>query len=268
VRATIWGCRGSLATPGEPTVRYGGNTTSVEVRTSSGRLVILDAGTGIRPLGLSLAAERPARIDLVLTHLHLDHVEGLGFFAPLFDADCPVTIWGPHQQGSSLRERVAAYLSPPLFPLPFERFGAHVEFVELGDETWSLDGLRLTSKSVRHPGSTLAYRLEEDGRTFTFIPDNELGLDPESGLALAEGADLLFHDAQYTPDEYRTRSGWGHTSIDDLPSFLAEAGPRRAVMFHHDPTHADAALESMRDRVRELAGREVELAAERSSYEL
>jgi len=268
VRATIWGCRGSLATPGEPTVRYGGNTTSVEVRTSSGRLVILDAGTGIRPLGLSLAAERPASIDLVLTHLHLDHVEGLGFFAPLFDADCPVTIWGPRQQGSSLRERVAAYLSPPLFPLPFEQFGEHVEFVEVGDETWSLDGLRLTSRGVRHPGSTLAYRLEEDGSTFTFIPDNELGLDPESGLGLADGADLLFHDAQYTPDEYRTRSGWGHTSIDDLPPFLAEAAPRRAVMFHHDPTHADEALESMRDRVRELAGREVELAAERSSYEL
>ena len=268
MRATIWGCRGSLATPGEPTIRYGGNTTSVEVRTASGRIVVLDAGTGIRPLGLALAGERPARIDLVLTHLHLDHLEGLGFFAPLFDPDCAITIWGPHQEGSSLRDRVAAYLSPPLFPLPFPEFGSRIEFVEVGAETWQLDGLGITSGVVQHPGSTLGYRLEEDGRVFTFIPDNELGLAPESGLPLAEGADLLFHDAQYTPDEYRTRHGWGHTSIDDLPRFLAAAAPKQAVMFHHDPTHADAALETMADRVRELAGREVELGAERSSYEL
>jgi phosphoribosyl 1,2-cyclic phosphodiesterase len=268
VRATIWGCRGSLATPGEPTLRYGGNTTSVEVRTGSGRIVVLDAGTGIRPLGLALAAERPARIDLVLTHLHLDHVEGLGFFAPLFDADCAITIWGPHQDGATLRERVAAYLSPPLFPLPFAEFGSRIEFVECEHEPWSLDGLTITPARVKHPGSTLAYRLEEAGGTFAFVPDNELGLDPESGLELAEGADLLFHDAQYTSDEYRTRHGWGHTAIDDLPGFLAAARPKRAVMFHHDPTHGDAALESMQERVQELAGRDVDLAAERSSYEL
>jgi phosphoribosyl 1,2-cyclic phosphodiesterase len=268
VRATIWGCRGSLATPGEPTIRYGGNTTSVEVRTTSGRIVVLDAGTGIRPLGLALAAERPERIDLILTHLHLDHVEGLGFFTPLFDSDCAITIWGPHQDGSSLRDRVAAYLSPPLFPLPFAQFGSRIEFREVGDETWQLDGLDVTAAPVAHPGSTLGYRLEEDGSVFTFIPDNELGLDPESGLALAAGADLLFHDAQYTPDEYATRNGWGHTSIEDLPRFLAAADPKRAVMFHHDPTHADSALESMQERLRDLTGRDVELAAERNVYDI
>src|SRR4051812_47026951 len=114
MRATIWGCRGSLATPGDTTVRYGGNTTSVEVRTASGRLVVLDAGTGIRPLGLAVP-ERHEHVDLLLTHLHLDHLEGLGFFAPLFDPECSVTIWGPPQEGSSLEERVRTYLSPPLF---------------------------------------------------------------------------------------------------------------------------------------------------------
>jgi phosphoribosyl 1,2-cyclic phosphodiesterase len=268
VRATIWGCRGSLATPGEPTIRYGGNTTSVEVRSAAGRIVILDAGTGIRPLGLALADERPRRIDLILTHLHLDHVEGLGFFAPLFDPDCAITIWGPHQEGSSLRERVADYLSPPLFPLPFAEFGSHIEFREVGSESWQLDGLNVTAAPVRHPGSTLGYRLEEDGRVFAFIPDNELGLEPESGLALAERADVLFHDAQYTPDEYRARNGWGHTSIEDLPRFLTTADPGRTVMFHHDPTHADGALEAMHERVRELTGRNVELAAERTTYEI
>ena len=267
MRATIWGCRGSLATPGEHTARYGGNTTSVEIRTETGRLVVLDAGTGIRPLGLSLA-EPPAQIDLLLTHLHLDHVEGLGFFAPLFDPDCEITIWGPHQTGSTLAERIAGYLSPPFFPRPFGDFGSHVEFVECGEETWSIDGLTITSAAVRHPGDTLAYRLEENGRTFAFVPDNELGLDPESGLGLAEGVDLLFHDAQYTREEYAVRTGWGHTALDDLPPFLESAGPERFVMFHHDPAHGDATLETMRALEQELAGRAVELAAEGAIYEL
>ena len=108
MKTTVWGCRGSLATPGDTTLRYGGNTTSVEVRTSSGRLVVLDAGTGIRPLGLSLGTEHPRQIDLLLTHLHLDHVEGLGFFAPLFDPECSITVWGPGQEGSSLAARTVA----------------------------------------------------------------------------------------------------------------------------------------------------------------
>ncbi|MGZ4333078.1 MAG: MBL fold metallo-hydrolase [Gaiellaceae bacterium] len=267
MRATIWGCRGSLATPGEQTVRYGGNTTSVEIRTESDRLVILDAGTGIRSLGVALA-DPPPQIDLLLTHLHLDHVEGLGFFAPLFVPGCSITIWGPHQEGSSLAERVAGYLSPPFFPRHFEEFPSRVEFVECGEEAWQLDGLTITSATVKHPGDTLAYRLEENGRTLAFIPDNELGLDPESGLRLAEGVDLLLHDSQYTREEYAARIGWGHTALDDLPPFLEAASPERFVMFHHDPGHSDEMLETMRALEQELAGRAVELAAEGTVYEL
>jgi phosphoribosyl 1,2-cyclic phosphodiesterase len=267
VRAAIWGCRGSLSTPGERTVKYGGNTSCVELWTASGRLVILDAGTGVRPLGSTLA-DGPQQIDLVLTHLHLDHVEGLGFFAPLFDAERSITIWGPHQTQSSLEARIGAYLSPPFFPLHFEQLPARIEFVECGEETWQLDSLTITSQLVAHPGDTLAYRLEENGRTFTFIPDNELGLSPESGLALAEGADVLFHDAQYTPDEYSSRHGWGHSSIEDLAVFLRAARPQRAVMFHHDPWHSDEQVDSMHDVVQELAGRSIDVGAEGSVYEV
>jgi phosphoribosyl 1,2-cyclic phosphodiesterase len=267
VRATIWGCRGSLATPGERTVRYGGNTSSVELRPASGRLVILDAGTGIRPLGLSLRTV-PERIDLLLTHLHLDHVEGLGFFGPLFAPECPITIWGPPQEGSSLAERIGGYLSPPFFPRRFEELPSRIEFVELGDETWQLDGLKVTSARVTHPGTTLGYRFEEDGGTFTYIPDNELGLAPESGASLAEGADLLFHDAQYTPDEYGTRVGWGHSSLDDLGPYLDAVKPARAVMFHHDPSHSDDFLESMKTTLDDETAGGVELAAEQASYEV
>lgn len=248
-------------------MRYGGNTSSVELRPESGRLVILDAGTGIRPLGLSLR-EVPERIDLLLTHLHLDHVEGLGFFAPLFAPGCAITIWGPPQDGSSLAERIAGYLSPPFFPRPFEELPSKVEFVELGEETWQLDGLKVTSSRVTHPGTTLGYRLEEDGRTFAYIPDNELGLKADSGAELAQGADVLFHDAQYTPDEYGSRIGWGHSSIDDVATYLDAMKPGKAVMFHHDPAHSDDFLESMQATVDEQTGTEVLLAAELDSYEI
>jgi phosphoribosyl 1,2-cyclic phosphodiesterase len=267
MRATVWGCRGSLSTPGEQTVRYGGNTTAIEVRPRSGRLIVLDAGTGIRTLGASLTAP-PASVDLLLTHLHLDHVEGLGFFWPLFAEGCPITIWGPPQDGTTLAERVATWLSPPFFPRRFDELPAEIRFVECGEETWTLDGLTITSAAVQHPGNTLAYRLEEDGRAFAFIPDNELGLAPESGLELAAGAELLLHDAQYTAEEYATRVGWGHTSVDRLPDFLAAAAPGRTVMFHHDPSHTDEALEALQQVAQDLCGRELELAAEGSVYEL
>jgi phosphoribosyl 1,2-cyclic phosphodiesterase len=248
-------------------VRYGGNTSSVEVRPESGRLVILDAGTGIRPLGLSLR-EMPERVDLLLTHLHLDHVEGLGFFAPLFCADSTITIWGPPQEGIPLAEWIAQYLSPPFFPRRFEELPSTIEFKELGDETWQLDGLTITSARVTHPGTTLGYRIEEAGGTFTYIPDNELGLKPDSGAELAAGADLLFHDAQYTPDEYGSRVGWGHSSIDDVAAYLDATRPNKAVMFHHDPAHSDDFLESMRSTLEEQVGGEIDLAAEQASYEV
>jgi len=248
-------------------VRYGGNTSSVEVRPSSGRLVVLDAGTGIRPLGLSLR-EPPERVDLLLTHLHLDHVEGLGFFAPLFTPDLPITIWGPPQEGTPLADWIAGYLSPPFFPRRFADLPSRIEFVELGEETWQLDGVTITSGRVTHPGTTLGYRLEENDRAFTYIPDNELGLVPESGAALAANADLLFHDAQYTPDEYGSRVGWGHSSIDDLAQYLDSTKPGKSVMFHHDPAHSDDFLESMRTTLSEKAGFGVDLAAEQMTYEV
>ena len=245
MRARIWGCRGSLATPGPSTVRYGGNTSCVELRPARGGVIVLDGGTGVHPLGRALAAEGVSHVDFLLTHMHLDHVEGMGFFAPFFVEGCTITIWGPRPTGMSLRDHIAAYLSPPLFPLPFDQFGSHVEFVEIGDESWELDGVQVRSARVKHPGNTVGYRLEEDDRVFTFIPDNEPALQRDSGLVLAEGADVLFHDAQFTEEEYRTRVGWGHSALPDFVAFAQAAAPRRTVMFHHDPDHDDEQLESM-----------------------
>lgn len=244
MEATVWGCRGSLATPGPATVRYGGNTSCLELRSAGGALVVIDAGTGIRPLGASLAARPVHEIDLLLTHLHLDHIEGLGFFAPLFDEACSIRIWGPHP-GAALADHLSAYLSPPYFPVPFDRLPARITFQELERERWQVGGLTVECAPVSHPGRTLGFRMTERGRSLAFIPDNEPGLDRRAGLALADGVDVLFHDAQYTDHEYLTRVGWGHASASDLAAFLAAAAPRRTLMFHHDPAHSDAELEEM-----------------------
>jgi phosphoribosyl 1,2-cyclic phosphodiesterase len=230
---------------------------------------VLDAGTGVRSLGASFAASPPTDIDLLLTHLHLDHIEGLGFFAPLFDPECTVRVWGPRPAGGSLEEFVTTYLSPPFFPLPFEQFPARISFTEVSEDSWQIDDLRISTVPVCHPGSTVGYRLSQNGNSLAYIPDNEPALDRKSGLAVAGDADILFHDAQFTDAEYSARVGWGHSAVSDFVTYLAEAAPRRAVMFHHDPAHSDVQLEGMLADVRAVVdGQPVELAHEGLELEL
>lgn len=256
MEARIWGCRGSLATPGRETLRYGGNTSCVEVRLHDGTVLVLDAGTGIRRLGLKLARERPKVVHLLLTHLHLDHLEGLPFFAPLRAADIELYVWGPPSPVRSLRERIGRYVSPPLFPLDISDLASAITFCDVPEEEWEIGNARLTADHVVHMGPTVGYRIEENGASLTYIPDHEPALgglldarswDWISGFALAHGTDVLLHDAQYTDEEYESRVGWGHSSMSDALAFarLAEAG--RLVLFHHDPLHADDQLERMLD---------------------
>lgn len=269
MRATIWGCRGSLATPGPDTIRYGGNTSCVEVRAVGGAVIVLDAGTGIRPLGIELARQKVREVHLLLTHMHLDHVEGLGFFLPLFDPECDVYVWGPRPTERSLEEHIAGYVSPPLFPVPFYEIPGHATFREVWEDTFEVAGVQVRCAPVCHPGRTVGYRLEELGRSFAYIPDNEPGLEPESGLDIADGADLLFHDAQFTEEEYATRVGWGHAALPHVAGIVREAAPRRVLMFHHDPTHTDEKLEEMLPVACELAGRDdIALAAEGLTIDL
>jgi phosphoribosyl 1,2-cyclic phosphodiesterase len=269
VQARIWGCRGSLATPGAATIGYGGNTSCVEVRLGDGTLVVLDAGTGIRELGVVLARERGRTIHLCLTHLHLDHIEGLGFFGPLFDPEATIRVWGPRPLEGSLEELIATYLSPPYFPVPFERIPATISFSELAAESFEIDDVVVTSTPVCHPGSTLGYRLSQNGSSFAYIPDNEPALDRDSGLAVAGDADVLFHDAQFTDEEYTSRVGWGHSAMSDFVTYLAAAAPKRAIMFHHDPTHADGQLETMLAGIQTATSSDtVELAHEGLEVEL
>lgn len=278
MRARIWGTRGSLATPGPDTVRYGGNTSCIEIRPSDGGLVILDAGTGIRELGISLDGSVPSRIDILLSHLHLDHLEGLGFFAPLWDPATELHIWGPPSPVRSLADRIAQYLSPPLFPVRLAEVPAQVRLHDAPEEPWSLGSALLRSASIIHRGPTVGYRIEEGGRSIAYLTDHEparaadLGtMPPEwiSGYALAADADVLIHDCQYTEEEYPDRAGFGHSSTKHVADFARRAGARRLLLFHHDPNHTDEDLELLCERVQELwDGGVVDLAREGDEIEL
>jgi ribonuclease BN (tRNA processing enzyme) len=252
-----------LAAAGEETVRYGGNTSCVEIRPADGPLIVLDAGTGIRKLGVRLREEPVPEVHLFLTHLHLDHLEGIGFFSPLWDPDVEFHIYGPHSPRRSLLDRVATLMSPPLFPVHVGEAPSNPTFHDVPNGQIQIGSLTITAEPVAHRGPTVGYRLEEGGRSLTYIPDHEpgRGIDLQrteaewiSGFEIARDTDILLHDAQYSEEEYPTYTGWGHSSIRDTVSFAQQMKVRELVMFHHDPQHADDQLESMQKRVRELWG--------------
>jgi phosphoribosyl 1,2-cyclic phosphodiesterase len=259
----IWGCRGSVPTPGPDTVEYGGNTSCVEVLLEDGSALVLDAGTGIRELGLDLVDRGTRRIHLFLTHLHLDHLEGLRFFAPLWDARVTLDVWGPRSPVLSLRDRILRAFSPPLFPLDFRDVPARISFHDLpAPEPWRVDGLSLVAELVLHPGPTVGFRLETGSSSVTYLPDHEpalagiegRSLDWISAGELARDADVVLHDAQYFEAEYPARLGWGHSSVADAVAFCEAARARRLVLFHHEPERSDRDLELLEDRARELTG--------------
>ena len=251
-----------MATPGPETVTYGGNTSCVEILLESDAALVLDAGTGIRELGFDLVRRGTRNIHLFLTHLHLDHVEGLRFFAPLWDPKVTLDVWGPRSPVLSLRERILRAFSPPLFPLDFRDVPARVSFRDLPTEPWREDGVSLVSELVLHPGPTLGFRLEAGGSSVAYLPDHEpamagiegRSLDWISGGALAVGADLVIHDAQYLDEEYDAKMGWGHSSIDQAVAFCRAVDARRMVLFHHEPQRSDQELERLEARARELPG--------------
>jgi phosphoribosyl 1,2-cyclic phosphodiesterase len=269
MKVRLWGTRGSLAAPGPETVRYGGNTSCVEVISAEGTRLILDAGTGLRRLGGRIGPEA-GRVDLLLTHLHMDHLQGLGFFRPLDEPGQEVHIWGPPSTTLDLRARLSRYLSPPLFPIRLRELPCALTTHDVPLDTFEIDGFRITAALVCHPGPTVGYRIEADGVRLAYIPDHEpvLGAralpnqsDWVSGFELAQGVDLLIHDAQYSVNEYAQRVGWGHSTIVDALAFAARAGVRRLVTFHHDPGHDDAALDRLIDEARVAAPTSCELVA-------
>jgi phosphoribosyl 1,2-cyclic phosphodiesterase len=268
MRVKIWGCRGSVPTPGPDTVGYGGNTSCIEVSLLNGAVLVLDAGTGIRELGLELQERETHRIHLLLTHLHLDHLEGLRFFAPLFDPRVTIEVWGPRSPVQSLQERIRRSFSPPLFPMDLHEIPAKLSFQDVPKQPWTVEGATIASGLVMHPGPTVGYRVEADGACLAYLPDHEPALtgafqersrDWISGGSIAENADLLLHDSQYFDEEYAHRVGWGHSSVESAVAFADAVGARRLVLFHHDPRHPDRTLEQLEVEAASLCGERQQL---------
>jgi phosphoribosyl 1,2-cyclic phosphodiesterase len=277
MKVTFWGTRGSVASPGPDTVRYGGNTSCVEVRATPRHVVVLDAGTGIRQLGAAIDPD-VERVDVLLSHFHVDHVQGLGFFAPLFRPGFDVHIWGPASRHHDLADRLARYLSPPLFPVTLNDLPCHLSLHDVPEAPFALPGLEAVAGRIRHPGRTVGYRLTDATGSIAYLPDHELGFDGPAGSAscqlsaaeLVAGVDLLIHDAQYSAAEYREHIGWGHSSITDAIAFAAEARVGRLAAFHHDPAHDDLAIDRLVADAPCSCGSLVDLAAaaEGSVFEL
>ena len=253
MRVTLFGTRGSMATPGAAMANYGGNTSTVEVRGDGDAVLVLDAGTGIRSLGEMLSPET-TRVDILLTHLHMDHIQGLGFFSPLYDPNVEVHIWGPASHTFSLCGRLSRYLSPPLFPVHFRDLPC-VTCHDVPRPAFDIGPFRIQTALVCHPDPTVGYRIEMEGSTVTYLPDHEPALClsggqwPEpawiSGYELGLDADLLIHDAQYTDKEYKLHVGHGHSSYRHALEFADLAHAREIVTFHHDPSHDDATLDQL-----------------------
>ena len=253
MRVTLWGTRGSLASPGPDTARYGGNTSCVEVEGHDGTVLILDAGTGIRRLGMVLPRTL-RRIDVLLTHLHMDHIQGLAFFRLLRTPGVEVHIWGPASATLSLHARLTRYLSPPLFPVFLRDMPSTLFLHEVPCGDFEVGEFRISSALVCHPDPTVGYRIAASGAVLTYLPDHEpaLGVDRfpwsrdwTSGYALARDVDLLIHDAQYTDDEYAERIGFGHSSVPQAFAFAEMTEVRHLVPFHHDPAHTDDDLDRL-----------------------
>ena len=266
LRVCLWGTRGSIASAGPETVQYGGNTSCAEIESSNGTVLILDAGTGVRRVGDTY--REPRRIDILLTHLHMDHIQGLGFFGPLFEKDFEIHIWGPPSATLDLRTRLTRYLSPPLFPVRLRDVAARLELHDAPMDQFEIGDLKISCELVIHPGPTVGYRITDGAATVAYMPDHEFALTAggapadqhwTSGYDLAADVDLLIHDAQYTAAEYEMRVGWGHSRVEDAVALARLARAKRLVTFHHDPAHDDAELEAMLAHARSLAADALEV---------
>ncbi len=235
----FWGVRGSIASAGAATAQVGGNTSCVELD-CGGETIILDAGTGLRPLGADLVRRGVGEVHLLLSHFHWDHIQGFPFFAPAYLPDRKVTLYGGAED---LRGRLAAQMRAPHFPVGLEVMRARLAFVPVAPgQVFQIGAATVRAAPAKHPNGCLAYRVEHGGASVVYATDTE----PDAGgrldedlAALARGADLLIYDAQYTDDEMAAKRGWGHSTAREGARLAAAAGVKRLVLFHHDPGRDD-----------------------------
>src|SRR5437773_988352 len=260
---TFWGTRGSIPTPGAHTARYGGNTPCVAVEGTGGhkgggQLVILDAGTGIRALGRELVERQNGAVqaEILLSHAHWDHIQGLPHFKPFFAPGNAVRIWGSRQGTTSLEAILRQQMDPAVFPVPLDALSAKLTVQQVEPGEFAVGTFRVQAMRLRHPGTTLGYRLTPaaGGPSMAYVTDNELGPGGhyetaaswrKDFVAFLGGVELLIHDAMYTPEELEEHRGWGHSTFEEAVALAGDAGVKRLVLFHHEPEHGDEAIDAL-----------------------
>jgi phosphoribosyl 1,2-cyclic phosphodiesterase len=268
MKIRIWGCRGSITTPGLATLHYGGNSTCVEIRTKTGQVIIIDAGSGVRNLGKALIQEKDVtRIRFFFTHSHWDHLVGFPFFRPAYLDTFTITFCSGSHAQDSIRKYLTHQMEAPYFPVDFNllkaKFGYNCHRPNMEPGNCHLDGMEVCPVPLNHPNGGFGYKFIERGKTFVFLTDNELDFQHQGGLSRGQyiefcrGADLLFHDAQYTEEEYKSTRGWGHSTIDQATDLAIEAKVKSLGLFHHDPDHSDDEISRQvgfcRERIRRKA---------------
>ena len=295
-RLKFWGVRGSIPTPGRDTVFYGGNTPCVEVRTD-GEIIVLDAGTGIRPLGLSLIDEfkgRPIDVSLLVTHTHWDHIQGFPFFLPIYNPKNKIRVLGFEGARQGLESTLFSQMESPYFPVSLRQISGHISIQELKELTFQIGEVRVQAELVNHPGICTGYRIFGSGGSICYLPDVELfqplratiskqnhnkSVEDESYakeqdkklIDFIKDADVLIIDSQYDATEYESHVGWGHSCVDDSVELAIKANVKRIFLFHHDPVHNDEQISRMVARARELVerhGANLMVEAAREGFEI
>ncbi len=258
MRIICWGSRGSIPVSGREYLKYGGNTTCLEVRTKNDEVIIIDAGSGIRKLGRKLLEENRTRFSLILTHAHWDHIIGCPYFRPLYSEETHVSVYGCPFAQNSIKAMLAKSMGPPSFPVNFEDLKATMEYNCSCSDAFTIDSVTITPIHLSHPNQGIGYKLTEDDKTFVFLTDNELaykhpgGLDLQDYLEFSRDADLLIHDAEYTREEYAMTRTWGHSVYNDVLQMALDAGVKQLGLFHHNQDRDDDAVDAIVEDCRRI----------------
>lgn len=251
-----WGARGSIGVSGVPYVKYGGDTACMEIRTSEGDVVVIDAGSGIRRLGKLLQEEGRRECSLLFTHAHWDHILGFPFFRPIYDPGNSVRIIGcPLEQGN-MKMLLARTMVAPYFPVPFDIIKADVQYLEHCSRPFSIGAMEVRTMPLSHPNKGVGYRFTEQGHSFVFLTDNELSFPHRGGgsfeeyVAFCRGADLLVHDAEFTPEEYEEKRGWGHSHFMEVLDLAVAANVKSLGLFHHNQDRTDHEVDALVEQCR------------------
>ncbi len=248
---TCWGSRGSIAVSGAEYLKYGGDTTCIEIRSKNNDLIIVDAGTGIRKLGIKLLKAKEKNINLIFTHAHWDHLFGFPFFKPIYFSGVKINLYGCPFAQNSIKEMISKSMSAPNFPVNLNDLKAEIEYFGACTGPFEIGPIQVIPILLSHPNMGIGYKFIEDDKTFVFLTDNELtyphpgGLEYNDYLEVTKNADLLIHDAEYTQNEYKITKGWGHTVYNDALNFALEANVKRFGLFHHNQERTDEALDKI-----------------------